>query len=164
MKQFTLKLVIPLTIISFVLITKWWYVQPEDAPDSMLKGFPFPYSGNGWWTSMSFQYFVLEFIADLLVYFVFWFLLIALINRYLKPIKIHKAVTIILWCISSLMGGGAIFIAGIMEHDFKLIRDFKMEVLDTGHEFLWEFVDHRGDYEQYRLKEKTGKINESKAK
>ncbi|MEM6768710.1 MAG: hypothetical protein AAF655_27470, partial [Bacteroidota bacterium] len=60
MKQLIWRLVIPLTIISFFLVTKWWFVAVEDAPDSWMYGFPFPYLCEGWHTSLSLQVFLKE--------------------------------------------------------------------------------------------------------
>lgn len=153
MKKLTLTLVIPLTIISFALITKWWYVLPKDAPDSMFAGFPFPYVGDGWGSSMSFQYFAIEFIADLLTYFVFWFLMIMLINHFLVKIKPHKAVTIILCSVTVLIVTGAVTLATAFDHYFHLTRDFKMEIMDSGYKFGIGHVQ-RPEYNKYRLTQK----------
>lgn len=56
MKQLTLKLIIPLTVISFAIFTKWWYALPADAPDTMFHGFPFPFVCEGWHSSMTLQF------------------------------------------------------------------------------------------------------------
>ena len=64
-------LILPLSIISLTIFTKWWYILPVDAPDSMMYGFPIPYSCNGWHTSLSYQIFIFEFIVDLLIHFAF---------------------------------------------------------------------------------------------
>ena len=74
MKQLTLKLIIPLSVISFATLTKWWYALPVDAPGTYLTGFPFPFVCNGWHTSMSLQIFAIEFFVDFLTYFLIWFL------------------------------------------------------------------------------------------
>ena len=137
--------------------------MPEDAPDSMFAGFPFPYVGEGWWTSGAIQFFVLEFIADLLVYFAFWFLLIFLVNCLLVQIKIYKFITIILWCVSAVLIAGAVLLVSVAESSFYITRDFKMEKLDSGHQFLWESVK-RPDYYQYRPKEKHDGLNQKEMK
>src|SRR5678815_3945633 len=103
MKSLTLKIVVPLTIISFATFTKWWYTLPVDAPDTMFTGFPFPFVCDGWHTSLSLQIFVTEFIADLLTYFLFWFIVIFSVNRFVIKFKIHKAITIGLWTLSGLI-------------------------------------------------------------
>ncbi len=66
-------ILIPVTIISFAVFTKWWFTVPVDAPDTMYWGFPFAFVGEGWHTSMSLQIFVMELIADLIFYFLFWY-------------------------------------------------------------------------------------------
>ena len=154
MRRLIFTLVIPLTIISFAFFTKWWYALPEDAPDTMFIGFPFPYVGDGWGSSMSLQYFAIEFIADLLTYFAFWFLLAALIDRFLIKIKLNKALTIILWCFSGLIISGAVFIASVFESNFYLTRDFKMEVLDSGFNLPLEHKQ-RPDLNKYHSENKS---------
>jgi hypothetical protein len=72
-RQLTLKLIIPITIISFAFFTKWWYALPVDAPDTMYWGFPFAYIGDGWGSSMTLQIFLIEFISDLLIISFFGF-------------------------------------------------------------------------------------------
>ena len=118
MKQLTWKLVLPLTIISFATFTKWWYILPVDAPDTMMTGFPLPYLCSGWHTSLSLQVFMTEFMIDLLAYFAFWFLLIFMIDRFLTRIRIHKILTIALLTLSGLFISGAILIASNSDNIF----------------------------------------------
>ncbi|WP_294821929.1 hypothetical protein [uncultured Flavobacterium sp.] len=101
MKHLILKLILPLTLFSFVLITKWAYVLPEDAPADMLFGFPLPYRCSGWHTSLSTQFFIAEMVFDLLVYFVFWLFLISFINR-LVSLKPGRAIVVATWLIAVL--------------------------------------------------------------
>lgn len=138
MKQLIWKLVLPLTIISFVVFRKWWYVFPVDAPDSMMAGFPLPYVCDGWFTSMSNQFFIMELIIDLLIYFLFWLLLIFCINRFFVKIKVPKNLIIFLIIINVLIFSGAIFIASMRENIFKLKKDFDVEVKETGYNFIWQ--------------------------
>ncbi len=137
MKQLTWKLVVPMTIISFVGITKWWYVLVVDGWDIMMTGFPLPYSCPGFHTSLSLQIFVFELIVDLLFYFILWFLLIFLLNKYIKQINIRKRVAIILLSISGILAVGMIFIATLPDNIFKIKKDFEYEVLDSGADF-WQ--------------------------
>lgn len=152
MKQLTWKLILPLTIISFGTVTKWWYTLPIDAPDTLFSGFPFPFVGEGWSTSMSLQIFILEFIADFLVYFLFWFTLMYCINKYLTRIKTYKIIIISLWSISGLIILGASFIASFRGNNFYLKRSFDMEIMETGYKFYWQQTE-RPDYYKYRPKE-----------
>ncbi|HEY0656583.1 MAG TPA: hypothetical protein VGD65_25795, partial [Chryseosolibacter sp.] len=71
MKTLTWKFVLPLTIISFSTITKWWYVE-IDGYKEVLRGFPFPYIAPGWHTSLSWQIFIGALLTDLLIYFGVW--------------------------------------------------------------------------------------------
>ncbi len=69
MKQMTIKLTLPLTIILMFFITKWWYAIPVDGPEKLYWGFPLAFMGEGFHTSMSLQFFGLAFLADFAVLF-----------------------------------------------------------------------------------------------
>jgi hypothetical protein len=64
-KNLTWKLMLPLTLMSFATFTKWWYVLPVAARDTMMTGFPLPFVCEGWHTSMSLQIFMAEFLINL---------------------------------------------------------------------------------------------------
>ena len=138
MKQLTWKLVLPLTIMSFATFTKWWYVLPVDGPDTMMTGFPLPFVCPGWHTSMSLQIFLTEFMIDILVFFVFWFLTTFCINRYLKKLRVGKRLTIILLTISGLVVTGAVIIASNSDNTFRTERPWDMEVMTTDYKFIWQ--------------------------
>ncbi|NHM07504.1 hypothetical protein G4D82_09755 [Flavobacterium sp. CYK-4] len=153
MKKLIWKLILPFTIISFVVFRKWWYVFPVDAPDSMMAGFPLPYVCDGWFTSMSNQFFVMELIIDLVVYFLFWSLLIFIINRFFLKIQVPKILMIFLMSISMLIVCCFIFIASMRENIFILKRDFDVEVKETGYNFIWQNTQ-RPDVKKYTRHEK----------
>jgi membrane-associated phospholipid phosphatase len=100
MKQLTLRFIIPLTIISFVLVTKWWYVLPIDARQTFYWGFPFAFVGEGWQTSGALQFFLLEGLADISIYFAFWFLLTSIFLRLQIIKRIHRLASGMLWSIA----------------------------------------------------------------
>jgi len=148
MKSLTFKIIIPLTIISFATLTKWWYALPVDSPDTMFTGFPFPFVCEGWHTSMSLQIFVTEFIADLLTYFLSWFILAFYINRFVVKLKIYKAVTIVLWTLSGLIIAFATLLAANKNNLFYIKRPFKMEIMETGMQFGWQHIE-RPEFYKY---------------
>ena len=148
MKQLTWKLILPLTTISFSTFTKWWYAQPVDAPETLYVGFPFPFIGDGWHTSVSLQIFILELIADFFVYFLIWFTIVFCISRFLTKIKIHKTVVTGMWTISGLIIGCAIWIASFSENKFYSKRPYDMEIMETGYKFNWKRTE-RPDYFKY---------------
>lgn len=152
MKQLIFKLVLPLTLFSFVFITKWAYVLVEDGPDDMLFGFPLPYKCSGWHTSLSNQYFLLEMAFDFVVYFLVWLLIIYLTNRVLT-LKPHTATVAIVWVIAFLSLGLPALEASNPDNVFKTKRDFKYQEVDTGVQFMWDSETNR-DYEKYFPKEK----------
>ncbi|OQP47940.1 hypothetical protein A4H97_30500 [Niastella yeongjuensis] len=138
MKTLSLRLIIPLTIISFVFITKWWYALPEDAPATMYKGFPLIYSGPAWHTSLAYQFFVVEFIIDLLTYFLCWFILIYSINRFWFTIKPVRWTTISLWSLTLLIIAYYAIIAGLFNHAYDFKRPYPIKIIATGYEFFWQ--------------------------
>ena len=148
MKTLVFRIVFPLTIISFATITKWWYTLPVDAPDTMFTGFPFPFACEGWHTSMSLQIFVIEFVADLLTYFLFWFIIIFCINRFVAKLKTYKAVIIGLWSLSGLIIAFATILAVNNENLFYIKRTFEINVMETGLQFGWQHVE-RPDFYKY---------------
>jgi membrane-associated phospholipid phosphatase len=153
MKQLTIKVILPLTIISFATITKWWYTLPVDAPDTMFSGFPLPFVCDGWHTSGSLQIFLAELTIDLLTYFLFWFILIFSINRFLIKINPHKILTIGLWVLAGLVISGAGLIASNSDNLYYIKRKFDFEIMETGYKFVWQ-QPNRPDYFKYHPKDK----------
>jgi len=147
-KYLTCRLILPLTIISFGTVTKWWYVLPVDAPDTMMIGFPLAFISDGWHSSMSLQIFVFEFVFDFLTYFLFWFLFIIFIDRYLARIKIAKILVGILWAFSIIIFALAIWIASFPEQVFEMKRDWDRQVMVTGYKLTWTHQD-RPDFSKY---------------
>ncbi len=148
-KKLIWRLVLPLTIILFGTITKWWYVLPEDAPDSMLTGFPFAYAGDGWWTSMSVQIFAVEFFVDFVVYYLFCLFVVLLTKRIVSTINIPKVVTVVIWTLAMLTTTYWALLFGISEKQIKIKRDWKMQILTTGFTFSWLHHD-RPDITKYK--------------
>lgn len=141
MKNLIYKLVLPFTVISFAIISKWWYAIPVDAPETMFVGFPLAYTCQGWHTSLSLQVFVMEFIIDLLFYFLCWFILLYIIDRFVKKLRVHKIVTISLWSLGGIIICLAIYIAVNKDNLFYIKRPFNMRVLETGCQFFWHQPD-----------------------
>lgn len=153
MKQLTLKLVIPLTFISFVVYTKWWYTLPVDAPDTMFYGFPLIYYGDGWASSMTTQIFLLEFFVDLLVYFTFWFVLVFLIRKIKGKIRIPKGVAIFNFAMVFAFVLSTFLSLFSMDNHFRFKRYFDVEVMDSGNKFMWQHID-QPDYYKYHPEKK----------
>ncbi|AWH86213.1 hypothetical protein HYN59_14330 [Flavobacterium album] len=156
MKHLILKLVLPLTLFSFIFVTKWSYVQVEDGPDEMLHGFPLPYRCPGWHTSLSTQYFLTEMAFDLLVYFLFWLILIYLVNRFVLVLKPHKFTVIVLWFVTALTLCLPVLLATMPDNMFITKRDFNYEEIDTGVQFMWE-SESKPDYYKYFPEKQPGK-------
>jgi hypothetical protein len=153
LKQLTSRFILPLTIVLFGTITKWWYVLPVDAPDTMMIGFPLAFASDGWHTSMSLQIFVFEFLFDFLIYFLFCFLLVLLIYRYVAKIKVSKWLTGLLWTFATIIFAIAVFIASFPEHKFETKRNWDRQVMVTGFKMSWTHQD-RPDFAKYNPNKK----------
>lgn len=148
MKHLIVRLILPVTIISFWSIGKWWYALPEDAPDTMYTGFPFIYSGPGWHTSISYQIFVTELIIDLLCYFVFWFLVAFSMTRFKREFKVVKITAIGLWAMAVILPINQTFLLIVSDNVYYLKRPYPIHILETGVELGWKIPEHP-DYNQY---------------
>ena len=147
MKQLTWKLVLPLTIISFTIFTKWWHVQADDYQE-ILRGFPLPFVCPGWHTSLSLQIFVLELVIDIFAYFVFWSSMAFIVTKTAKSFRMHKAVTITLLTTAGLCTIALILLAINSDNIYTATRPFDIEVKETGYRFIWQ-DQTRPDYQKY---------------
>lgn len=136
MKKLVFNLVIPLTVISFILFTKWWYVQVVDWVDEIMIGFPLPYTCPCFHTSICQQVFILELVADLITYFLFWLFVVLFVNRFIIKINPKKVVTIVLYAITILATSGYIFFF-FFDHTLYARRDFEIKIIHTGYDFIW---------------------------
>jgi hypothetical protein len=137
------------------------YALPVDGPDIIMVGFPLTYAGDGWHTSMSLQIFILEFLVDLLTYFLFWFIVVGLIHRFVIHIRINRFGTIVLLTISGLITLVLVRIGADENHIYYLKRPYDIEVLDAGYKFLWDGnprptnFDYQ-EYEKRKAEESSG--------
>jgi hypothetical protein len=126
------KLVLPLTILLFCSLTKVWHTVPVDARDTHYWGFPFAFVGEGWHTSMSLQFFVLEMIADFAVYMLFCTLLVYLLQKLIPTVLSNKWVSRILWTVASLFLLAAGLIISTSQPVFHLMRPYDWVIKETG--------------------------------
>lgn len=138
MKQLTIKLTLPLAIISMFLITKWWFALPIDGPDKLYWGFPFPFLGQGFHTSMSFQFFVLEFVTDFIVYFLGWVCLFYLISKRFSTTNVSKLLLKPVWSLALLLAIGFIILVSTSTPVFHLKRNYDWKILQTGYVSIWQ--------------------------
>lgn len=149
MKQLIVKYVIPLTIISFAVVTKWWYVQVIDGTDEVLTGFPLPFTCRGFHTSGSRQFFMAELGVDVLTYFSFWLLVVFCSYRFTRKLQAGRIITVALFTVSGLIIIGAALTAFLPGNVFKMKRDFEIEVMDSGYQLTWQ-EPGRPDFYKYR--------------
>ncbi len=151
MKKLILQLIIPLTLLSFAFITKWWYADIVDGSDEILIGFPLPYTCPCWHTSLCSQFFVMEFFVDLFCYFLLWFIIVFLVNNYLIKLKLNKALTITLYCLTILLSLGNTILAFNTEYVIRTKRNVEINILETGYQFMWQNIK-QPNYDKYHLK------------
>jgi hypothetical protein len=145
MKQMIFRFTLPLTLISFALITKWWYGIAIDAKDVFFYGFPLIYKCEGFHTSLSTQYFLFEAIINLVSYFTVFLIITLVINR-LWRIRISRKVAQFFWIALGIFIGGNVYLSIQMDDRYKLTRDFDVEIFDWGITFL---QTHSTDREKY---------------
>lgn len=132
-------------------ITKWWYALPVDGPDKLYWGFPLAFMGEGFHTSMSLQFFVLEFLADFVVYFTVIFLLLVAFTKWFPSFQIPKLITKTIWVLTLILLIGFGFIVTTSNPIFKIKRNYDWKVLQTGCIFIWQKTP-RPDINQYQNK------------
>jgi hypothetical protein len=138
MKQRTIKLAAALSLISMFMVTKWWFALPVDGPDKLYWGFPFAFMGEGFHTSMSYQFFIIEFIANFVVYFSFWVILNLSVNKWLPNFKLPSLVFKIIWSLALLLCIGFGGLLSISNPVFHIKRPYDWKILQTGSVFIWE--------------------------
>jgi hypothetical protein len=145
MKQLTMRLIIPITLISFVAVTKWWYVLPVDARQTFYWGFPFAFVGEGWQTSGALQFFLLEGLADFSIYFAFLFLSTYTLLRMSIINQIHRLAAGVLWSIALfvLISGGIIIFNSYPT--IKMKRDYDWKIINSGYKFIWQNTPPKDD-------------------
>lgn len=147
-RKLIINLVFPITVITFILFTKWWIVNVVDGTDGIMYGFPFIYKSPAFYTSMAEEYFITELIADFLIYFGVIHGIIYLVNKHLFEIKIRKPITIFLYTIALVLFSLELFLASMPENKFSLKRDFDIVIKQTGFEFPFNDND-RKEFDNY---------------
>ena len=138
MKHLATRFILPTAIISFAAVTKWWYVLPVDARQTFYWGFPLAFMGEGWQTSGSLQFFVLEGLIDLVVHFFLWTLLAYAFVRSFKVKKIPLLVSGTLWSISFLLIIVGSIVVSISYPSITLRRGYEWTIIDSGYQFIWQ--------------------------
>jgi hypothetical protein len=146
MKKIIFGLTLPLTIVSFGIVTKWWYGLAIDAKDVFFYGFPMIYKCEGFHTSMSTQYFLTEMIVNQLTYFAFWLIITFTLNRFWK-INIPKMIPKIFWIGFGILFLGFVFMSNDLDDRYLIKRKFDVKIFDSGFTL---FYNHSIDREKYQ--------------
>ncbi|TCN52623.1 hypothetical protein D0809_00810 [Flavobacterium circumlabens] len=136
-KKVILNLALPLSIITFILFTKWWIADVVDGTDGVMYGFPLIYKSPAFYTSMAEQYFIMELLIDFLFYFAFLSTILFLINIYISEIKIKRNLLRFIYVIAVLLLGVEILFATVFETSFSIKRDFDIKIKQTGFKFYF---------------------------
>lgn len=149
-KKRLLTLALPLTLIFFILFTKWWIVDVIDGSDCVTYGFPLVYKAPAFHTSLAQQFFVIEFLIDFLVYFLMVSTLLLLIDKFWLKIKLSKKLLLIIYTIAAVLFGIEVFFATVFETSFSVKRDFDIEVKQTGFKFYFSEEERKIYYQLHQ--------------
>ncbi|MCG9881340.1 MAG: hypothetical protein MH472_12140 [Bacteroidia bacterium] len=94
--------------------------------------------GKGFHTSMSYQFFILEFIANFAIYFSFWVILSLSINKWIPNFKMPSIVSKTLLSLAFLLYIGLIGLISISNPIFHFKRPYEWKILETGTVFIWQ--------------------------
>lgn len=147
MKKLIFRFTLPLTLISFVIITKWWFGIVIDGKDVFFYGLPLIYKCEGFHTSLSTQYFLTEMIINLLFYFVFWLIITLALNQFWR-INIPKLISRIFWIGFGIFFSGFVYLSFELDDQYLIKRDFDVKIFDSGFTF---FENHSTNREKYQL-------------
>ncbi|WP_296317094.1 hypothetical protein [Winogradskyella sp. UBA3174] len=151
MKKIIFRLTLPLTLISFGIITKWSYGIAIDAKDVFFYGFPMIYKCEGFHTSLSTQYFLIEMTINLLTYFAFCLIITLTLNRIWK-INISKRISKIFWIVYAVLFLGFAYLSNDLDDRYSIKRDFEIKIFDSG---ITIFGIHSTDREKYQTEYKN---------
>jgi len=146
MNKLIFRLTLPLTLISFGIITKWSYGIAIDAKDVFFYGFPMIYKCEGFHTSLSTQYFLTEMAVNLLTYFAFWLIITLVLNRIWK-INIAKRISKIFWIGFGVLFFGVAYLSNDLDDRYLIKRDFDVKIFDSGFTI---FENHSREREKYQ--------------
>jgi hypothetical protein len=151
MKKLIFRLTLPLTLISFGIITKWSYGIAIEAKDVFFYGFPMIYKCEGFHTSMSTQYFLTEMVINLLTYFVVWLIITLILDRFWK-INIPKRIAKIFWIGFGIIFLGFAYMSNDLDDRYLMKRDFDVKIFDSG---ITIFGIHSTNREKYQTEIKN---------
>ncbi|MDC8005733.1 hypothetical protein POV27_16890 [Aureisphaera galaxeae] len=131
MRKLLLHVILPLTLLSFWTITKWWFGLAVDAKHVIFYGFPFIYKCEGFHTSLSTQYFIAPLLLNMAVYFLFWVVIVGIINRFYKA-RIPLLLVRGFWMLSMVYVSFSLVISIQLYDDYRWQRDFDVQIYETG--------------------------------
>ncbi|WP_272149855.1 hypothetical protein [Tenacibaculum aiptasiae] len=127
-------------------MTKWWFGIAIDAKNTFFYGFPLIYKCEGFHTSLSTQYFLIEIAINFLTYFAFWLILTLTINKFWK-INIPKLISKIFWIVFGVLFLGFVYLSNDLDDRYLIKRNFEVKIFDSGITF---FEIHATNREKYR--------------
>jgi hypothetical protein len=147
-KKILLNFIFPLTIIIFILFTKWWIVDVIDGTDGIMYGFPFIYKSPNFGTSMAENYFITELVIDFGIYFGIVTAIIYLTNKFLFKFEFKKIISILLFISASILTSLELFLVFWPDNQILLKRDDEIIVKETGLKFYFN-ENERNNFDKY---------------
>lgn len=153
MKKLIFNLIFPLSFISYFLFDKWWYVVIVDYIDVNMYGFPLINCSPSTGASMEYVYYVSETMINVVCFFTFWLAIVLIINRFIKPIFISNLIGKTCSVLLGLYVIGFTYFSIEFNTRFYFKRDWQIEIMDTGFEWIWQSPP-TPDYNKYRPEKK----------
>lgn len=106
-----------------------------------MYGFPLIYTCNAFHTSLASQYFILEYLFDLWVYFVVIWLLVYVLHKYFNLKSVTKTVFYGLLIICIPIVFTQVFMFVVLDNTFDWIRGFDVDYRASGLNFFFEYKE-----------------------
>jgi len=151
MKKLIIRLTVPLTLISFGIITKWSYGLVIDGKDVFFYGFPMIYKCEGFHNSLSTQYFLTEMIINLFTYTAFWLIITFMLHRTWN-INIPRRLSNLFWIGFTFLFLGFAYVSNDLDDRYFRQRNFEVKLFDSG---ISIFGIHPKDREKYQTEMKN---------
>ncbi len=143
MKNIITQYSLPACIVLFTIFSQWHYVYVEDGANEFMYGFPLIYNCNAFHTSLAQQYFIMEMLIDIGVYFIITTSLLYLFHRFVFSFKKNKWISRVLYIVAFIFINFFIIFNITFSDDnrYYLKRDFNIHHKASGFQFIWQKID-----------------------
>jgi len=129
--KFILSVALPITILTFALISCWRFGIVIDGTSEFFYGYPFIHKCRVFHTSLSTQYFIKEALVNFIIYFAIITSILKILDKRIK-IEFSKKITRIFWIGFAICGLGFLFLSNQLNDMYLIQRDFEIVEFDKG--------------------------------